>query len=70
MKREIKKKFKKKLEHEEKLKQVRDKWCKENSFTTISCPCGSQFQKRESKRHEKCIQHIEYIQTQNKIQTA
>ena len=30
----------------------------------IDCPCGSQFQKREQKRHEKCQQHIVYMQSQ------
>ena len=34
----------------------------------ISCPCCSEFQKKEQNRHEKCMQHIEYLKTLNKSQ--
>ena len=61
------KKEQEKKEQDEKLKQIRAKREQQQSrYLLISCPCGSEFQKREQNRHEKCKQHIEYLQTQNK----
>ena len=63
------KKEQEKKEQDEKLKQIRAKREQQQSrYLLISCPCGSEFQKREQNRHEKCKQHIEYLQTQNKSQ--
>ena len=61
------KKEQEKKEQDEKLKQIRAKREQQQSkYLRISCPCGSEFQKKEQNRHEKCKQHIEYLQTQNK----
>ena len=63
------KKEQEKKEEEEKLKQIRAKREQRQSrYLLISCPCGSEFQKREQNRHERSKQHIEYLQTQNKSQ--
>ena len=63
------KKEQEKKEREENLKKIRAKREQQQSrYLLISCPCGSEFQKREQNRHEKCKQHIEYLQTQNKSQ--
>ncbi len=63
------KKEQEKIEHEEKLKQIKAKREQQQSkYLRISCPCGSEFQKKEQNRHEKCKQHIDFIQTQNKSQ--
>ena len=74
IKKEIKEKYdekknQEKKKEEERLKQIKEKIAKQQSrYLRISCPCGSEFQKREQNRHEKCKQHIEYLQTQNKSQ--
>ena len=61
------KKEKEKKEDEERLNKIRAKVAqRESRYMIISCPCGSQFQKREQNRHEKCKQHIDFLQTQNK----
>ena len=61
------KKEQEKKEQEEKLKQIKAKREQQQSkYLRISCPCGSEFQKKEQNRHEKCKQHIDFIQTQNK----
>ncbi len=57
------KKEKQKKDHEErKLKIMAKMEIKQQII--IDCPCGSQFQKREQKRHVKCQQHIVYMQSQ------
>ena len=57
------KKEQEKKEDDEKLKQIRVKREQQQSrYLRISCPCGGEFQKREQNRHEKCKQHIEYVQ--------
>ena len=57
------KKEKEKKEDEEKLNKIRAKIAqRESRYMIISCPCGSQFQKREQNRHKKCKPHIEYVQ--------
>ena len=61
------KKNQEKKKEEERMKKIKEKIAKQQSrYLRISCPCGSEFQKREQNRHEKCKQHIEYLQTQNK----
>ena len=57
------KKEKEKLEREERLKKIREKM-ENNQRTIIYCPCGSQFQRKEKNRHEKCQNHIQYLQLQ------
>ena len=63
------KKDKEKKDEEERINKIRAKRAQQESrYMIISCPCGSQFQKREQNRHEKCKQHIDFLQTQNKQQ--
>ena len=62
------KKEKAKKEIEERLQKEKDKIAKrESAYMTVTCACGCQFQKRETKRHEKSIHHIEFLMTQTKI---
>ena len=56
------KKEKQKLESEERLKKLREKM-EDKQRKIICCPCGSQFQMKEKNRHEKCKNHIEFMQS-------
>ena len=56
-------------EREEIRKQIIAKREKQQSkYLLMSCPCGSEFQRREKKRHETCQRHIQYLQDLNKEQ--
>jgi hypothetical protein len=63
------KKEKERKEHEERKAKIRAK-IEVKQQPIIECPCGSQFQKREQKRHDKCQQHVEYIKSQQAQQTT
>ena len=63
------KKEKERKEHEERKAKIRAK-IEFKQQPIIECTCGSQFQKREQKRHDKCQQHVEYIKSQQAQQTT
>ncbi len=57
------KKEKQKKDHEERKSKLMAKM-ENKQIIIMDCPCGSQFQKRQQKRHELCEQHIKYMQSQ------
>ena len=61
-------KEKERKDHEDRKAKLRAKM-EIKQRPIIDCPCGSQFQKRQQKRHDKCQQHVEYIKSQQTQQT-
>ncbi len=57
-----------KEEKERRYKIIAELVQQQRQYMIISCPCGIQFQKREQKRHERCKQHDDFLQIQNKSQ--